>query len=178
MSQNFTTSIQGPDFFTPDSIGDWSGHEQAVCDELNQRLETLMQDRHGISHVGGGQWVIELVGKFPMAVPASGKTIWDGQPPIDFDDICETPELYLSAKLLKKLGLSVPAVYSFNLQNFEDGQFTATRFGPNYAVSGDWVCRANSDAEALELAREAAVDEWAAPDTREPTDFNVEFIEA
>lgn len=67
-------------------------------------------------------------------------------------------------------------VYSFDLSDFEAGEFTATRFPPNAAVSGDWVCVARDDAHALELARKAASEEWSAPDTREHDDFTVEFV--
>lgn len=66
-------------------------------------------------------------------------------------------------------------LYSFNLADFEEGQFTATRFPESCAVSGDWVCLASSDEEALRLAQEAAHEEWAAPDTRDPRAFTVKF---
>lgn len=69
-------------------------------------------------------------------------------------------------------------VYSFDLSNFEDGKFTATRHPGNRAVGGDWVCQATSDEEALTLAQEAAIEEWASPDGRRPQDFTVEFVAA
>lgn len=69
-------------------------------------------------------------------------------------------------------------LYSFDLSNFEAGKFTATRYPERCAVSGDWVCVADSDARALELAHTAAHEEWAAPDTREVDDFTVDFSDA
>ena len=68
------------------------------------------------------------------------------------------------------------AVYSFDLSDYESGQFAATRFPDDYAVSGDWVCRADTDAEALTLAHEAAETELAAPEDRAPHDFDVTFV--
>ncbi len=68
--------------------------------------------------------------------------------------------------------------YSFDLKNFEDGTFIATRFTGAVAVSGDWVCSAADDDEALNLARKASSEEWAAPDTRRYDDFTVEFVAA
>jgi len=69
-------------------------------------------------------------------------------------------------------------VYSFDLGDFETGAFVATRYAGNVAVSGDWVCRASSDEEALRLVRCAADEEWCAPDTREAQRFTVEFRDA
>ena len=75
-----------------------------------------------------------------------------------------------------EIGFGEPQfVYSFDLSGFERGAFTAVRYSLKCAVSGDWVTAASSDAEALELARKAAVEEWTAPETREPTDFTVSF---
>lgn len=67
-------------------------------------------------------------------------------------------------------------VYSFDLSNFEAGEFTATRYPENVAVSGDFVCVASNDAQALELAHGAAEAEWCAPETRDHDDFTVEFV--
>lgn len=67
-------------------------------------------------------------------------------------------------------------VYSFDLGDFEQGSFTATRFPANTAVSGDWVCVARDDAHALELARRASADEWHAPTSRDHDDFTVDFV--
>lgn len=78
-------------------------------------------------------------------------------------------------KITRKKTMSI---YSFDLTNFEDGEFTATRFADNCAVSGDWVCHANGDLEALKLAEKAALEEWAAPETRSPKDFRVEFFDS
>ena len=69
-------------------------------------------------------------------------------------------------------------IYSFDLSNFEDGQFTVTRYPDNVAVGGEFVIRASSDKKALALAKKAAFEEWAAPDTRDPLDFEVEFIDS
>ena len=69
-------------------------------------------------------------------------------------------------------------VYSFDLGDFEGGRFRATRYPGNVAVSGDWVCRASSDEEALRLVRRAADEEWCAPDTRGAQNFVVEFRDA
>ncbi len=69
-------------------------------------------------------------------------------------------------------------IYSFDLSNYEAGEFTATRYPDNVAVSGDWVCRAKSDEQALKLARKASREEWAAPDTRKHDVFTVTFVDA
>jgi len=66
-------------------------------------------------------------------------------------------------------------LYSFNLSNFEDGNFTATRYPANCAASGDWVCLAESDEDAVAQALQAASEEWAAPESRHYADFDVEF---
>jgi hypothetical protein len=70
---------------------------------------------------------------------------------------------------------STSFVYSFDLTSYESGRFTATRYPAGVAVGGDWVCVAPSDEEARQLAEDAAQAEWAAPDTRGPLDFEVEF---
>lgn len=69
-------------------------------------------------------------------------------------------------------------IYSFDLTNYEEGRFTATRFPNGSAVSGDWVCSAPDDAAALDLARKAAFKEWNAPESRDPQAFAVEFVGA
>ena len=69
-------------------------------------------------------------------------------------------------------------VYSFNFVDFEDGTITATRYPVGAAVGGDWVCVADDDAGAEKLARVAAVEEWAAPESREPHDLRIEFVVA
>lgn len=69
-------------------------------------------------------------------------------------------------------------IYSFSLSKFEEGALTATRHPDNRAVGGDWVCAAGNDAEAIMLAQKAALDEWAAPETRDPLAFEVEFFDA
>lgn len=69
-------------------------------------------------------------------------------------------------------------IYSFDLSDYEDGKFTATRYPDNCAVGGDWVCGAIDDKEAFRLAQEAAFDEWAAPETRDWSDFTVEFVDS
>lgn len=69
-------------------------------------------------------------------------------------------------------------LYSFDLSNFEDGKFTATRHPHNRAVGGDWVCFARTDAEAEAKAQDAALEEWCSPKTREPQDFTVDFQDA
>ena len=66
-------------------------------------------------------------------------------------------------------------IYSFDLSDYEAGQFTATRYPDSYGVGGDWVCVADSDDDAIALAKQASYDEWAAPDTRAHDDFSVEF---
>jgi hypothetical protein len=68
-------------------------------------------------------------------------------------------------------------IYSFDLGDFESGKFVATRYPDNCAVSGDWVCGADSDEEALALAKVAAYEEWCAPDGREWDAFEVEFFD-
>ncbi len=69
-------------------------------------------------------------------------------------------------------------IYSFDLGNYEDGHFTATRYPANCAVGGDWVCVASSDLEAYALALKAAREEWLAPDTRDYNAFKVEFVDS
>lgn len=69
-------------------------------------------------------------------------------------------------------------IYSFDLSNYEAGEFTATRYPDNAAVSGDWVCIARDDKHALQLARKASSDEWSAPDTRKHDSFTVTFVDA
>jgi len=69
-------------------------------------------------------------------------------------------------------------LYSFDLSDFEDGHFLATRYPANCAVSGDWVCLASSNEDALKRAKKAAYEEWCAPDNRECSDFEVEFVDA
>lgn len=69
-------------------------------------------------------------------------------------------------------------IYSFDLSDYEAGKFTATRYSDRTAVSGDWVCRASSDAEAVAKAKRAAEQDWAAPDTRHHLDFAVDFVDA
>ena len=68
--------------------------------------------------------------------------------------------------------------YIFDLSRFEQGRFTASRLehlsrGPLES----WVCVARDDADALRLARRAAVSEWARPNERRPEDFTVEFTD-
>jgi hypothetical protein len=69
--------------------------------------------------------------------------------------------------------------YVFDLSNFEQGHFTAVRF-PHLTARprGSWVCVAGSDEQALALARQAALVEWAEPRTRAPEQFTVHFIDA
>jgi hypothetical protein len=67
-------------------------------------------------------------------------------------------------------------IYSFDLSNWESGDFTATRFSDNVAVGGDWVCCADDDGDALKQAQLAASEDWNAPDDREWNDFTVQFV--
>lgn len=69
-------------------------------------------------------------------------------------------------------------IYSFDLSNFEAGEFVATRHPANRAVGGDWVCAADSDEEAIALAHVAAEEEWCAPEGRHHHSFTVTFIDA
>jgi hypothetical protein len=69
-------------------------------------------------------------------------------------------------------------LYSFDLGDFEKGEFTATRFPDNVAVSGDWVCRAESDEQAIAFAKRASEEEWTSPETRGHDDFTVEFVDS
>ena len=69
-------------------------------------------------------------------------------------------------------------LYSFDLSDFEAGKFVATKFAANTAVSGDWVCYADSDQQAVTLAMVAAYGDWVAPETRCWDDFVVEFVDA
>jgi hypothetical protein len=71
----------------------------------------------------------------------------------------------------------VTYAYVFDLTHFEEGTFVATRF-PYLTVSpgAGWLCLARDDAHALELARRAALVEWAPPAARRPDDFSVKFV--
>lgn len=70
------------------------------------------------------------------------------------------------------------ALYSFDLSNFEAGKLAAKRYPANCVVGGDWVCLAESDDDALAQALKASAEEWAAPESRHHTDFEVEFVDA
>lgn len=100
-----------------------------------------------------------------------------------YDDEAPTLAVRGGTRIVDERGEQVGEVveeclYSFDLSNFEDGRFTATRYPTTCAVGGDWVCVASSDAEALALARSASETEWAEPDTRRHDDFEVEFVDA
>lgn len=69
-------------------------------------------------------------------------------------------------------------IYSFDLSDFEGGRLIATRYPDNCAVGGDWVVSARDDAQALKFAKEAALNEWAAPDIRPPLAFRVDFVDS
>ncbi len=74
-------------------------------------------------------------------------------------------------------GDGVAYTYVFNLSDFERGRFRATRFTHlSLRPRGAWSCQARDDQHALELARRAALVEWAQPETRRPEDFSVQFI--
>jgi hypothetical protein len=73
---------------------------------------------------------------------------------------------------------SLPRTYVFDLSDFEQGCFTATRFEHLAGrPRGGWVCVARSDEHALSLARQAALVEWAKPRTRLPEKFTVRFVD-
>jgi hypothetical protein len=69
--------------------------------------------------------------------------------------------------------------YRFDLDDFEQGCFTATRFSQLLFEhpGGDWVCVASNDTQALALARRAAVKEWPPTTNRGPLDFIVKFVD-
>ena len=69
-------------------------------------------------------------------------------------------------------------IYSFTFNTYESGHFTATRYPAGAAVGGDWVCVADSEAEAESLAHAAADNEWSAPESRDPHGFTVEFCDS
>ena len=80
-------------------------------------------------------------------------------------------------------------LYSLDLSDFLAGKFVATRHPPNRAVGADWVCFAESDEQLIQRAKQAALEEWRAPEyqdedtgdtilAREPTDFEIEFVDA
>jgi hypothetical protein len=72
----------------------------------------------------------------------------------------------------------VPRTYVFDLSEFEQGCFTATRFEHLMGrPRGSWICVARTDEHALSLARQAALVEWAKPRTRAPEKFTVRFID-
>ena len=99
----YSTETRGPVLFTAGEIGDWGGHEAEVADELNEHLEQLMAERYGIIHAGGGNWVITMAGDYPSATEVDGKPEWDGLSPMDWDDVCNNPERYLSDELAAKV---------------------------------------------------------------------------
>lgn len=71
--------------------------------------------------------------------------------------------------------------YRFDLDDFEQGRFTATRFSQllfAHPGGGGWVCVASNDTQALQLARRAAVEEWPPSTSRGPLDFIVSFVDA
>jgi hypothetical protein len=69
-------------------------------------------------------------------------------------------------------------IYSFDLSEFEAGEFHAVKFPDGSAVSGDYVCWAESDEAALASAKDASANLWGAPETRRHDDFTVTFCEA
>ena len=69
-------------------------------------------------------------------------------------------------------------IYAVNFDDFEAGQFTATRYPAGCAVGGDWVCEATGDQDALDQMRLAAEHEWCAPDSRHYLGFEVDFVNA
>jgi hypothetical protein len=72
----------------------------------------------------------------------------------------------------------LPRTYVFDLSEFEQGYFTATRFDHlAERPRGSWICVARSDEHALSLARQAALVEWAKPRTRAPEKFTVRFVD-
>jgi hypothetical protein len=74
-------------------------------------------------------------------------------------------------------GNGVAYTYVFDLSDFERGRFCATRFKHlSLRPRGAWSCQARDDQHALELARRAALVEWARPTTRRPEDFSVKFV--
>lgn len=66
-------------------------------------------------------------------------------------------------------------LYSMEFDDFEAGEIIATRHYPRLAVSGDWVCYARNDAEAMSKASIAALTEWAAPENRDPLALQFDF---
>lgn len=73
-------------------------------------------------------------------------------------------------------GDSVTYSYVFDLSEFEAGRFVATRSEHLGERPGrPWVCVARDDQQALELARQAALFEWAQPLSRRREEFTVEF---
>jgi hypothetical protein len=69
-----------------------------------------------------------------------------------------------------------PFTYVFDLSQFERGAFVATRWRHLSMRPNDgWVCIARDDEQALRLARQAALGEWAQPLSRQPEDFTVQF---
>jgi hypothetical protein len=67
--------------------------------------------------------------------------------------------------------------YLFDLSNFEDGRFVATRLEQvGQRPSGCWVCLARNDEQALRLARQAASTDWARPRSRLAEAFTVQFV--
>jgi hypothetical protein len=69
-------------------------------------------------------------------------------------------------------------LYSFEFKDFNAGQIIATRFPPNCAVSGDWVCLADSDSDARAQALTAALEEWPAPEGRDYDDYSITFVQS
>jgi hypothetical protein len=121
---------------------------------------------------------IEFERRFRAVVPNGdiGQfSIQRGEAPPDGEAGTEDAEA-AAAPVAKQGDESVTYSYVFDLSDFEAGRFTATRSEQLGERPGRaWVCVARDDQQALELARQAALLEWAKPSSRRPEDFSVQF---
>lgn len=66
-------------------------------------------------------------------------------------------------------------IFSVSIVDFEQGTLTATAYPDNVAVSGDAVFAASSQEGAQAAIERLALEEWAAPESRHPTDLEIDW---
>lgn len=75
-------------------------------------------------------------------------------------------------------------LYVFDLSRFESGKLKATKMPYDLDTQldsedkGFWTCVASHDGEALDMAYDAAWEDWSIPETRSWDQFKVEFVES
>lgn len=121
----------------------------------------------------------ELDARLREAAPNAQLSFLPRAPSSDAADALTLPAPHAkaAASASARPGNGVAYTYVFDLTEFERGRFRATRFTHlSLRPRGAWTCQARDDQHALELARRAALVEWAQPTTRRPEDFSVQFI--